>query len=208
MAEQRQDTKLESEGAEFLVLGNLLVEGISCFKAYVNFPGYDLVAVNPDNSHTARIQVKSRWATNYDRSFPIKNFDCEFVVHVALNRVYRFGKTPKNGETGIKDPVFYIFPTAVVREAQNAGDKWGKVTITNIPDFESYRNNWALIARHLGMQVQPNFANEKLGLEALIARESSKRLAELGGTEKELVQVSRRKKSLKKSNWLSGRRKL
>ena len=89
----RQDTKLESEGAEFLVLGNLLIVGISCFKAYVNFPGYDLVAVNPDKSKTARIQVKSRWATNYDKSFPIKNFECDFVVHVALNRGYKLGKS-------------------------------------------------------------------------------------------------------------------
>jgi Arc/MetJ family transcription regulator len=33
----------------------------------------------------------------------------------------------------------------------------------------------------------------KLGLEALIARESSKRLARLGGTEKELKLIPRRK---------------
>jgi Arc/MetJ family transcription regulator len=33
----------------------------------------------------------------------------------------------------------------------------------------------------------------KLGLEALIARESGKRLAKLGGTEKKLKQVPRRR---------------
>jgi Arc/MetJ family transcription regulator len=33
----------------------------------------------------------------------------------------------------------------------------------------------------------------KLGLEALIARESSKRLAELGGTEKSLRKIPRRR---------------
>jgi Arc/MetJ family transcription regulator len=33
----------------------------------------------------------------------------------------------------------------------------------------------------------------KLGLEALIAKESSKRLARLGGTEKELVMIPRRR---------------
>ena len=33
----------------------------------------------------------------------------------------------------------------------------------------------------------------KLGLEALIARESSKRLARLGGTEKELKAIPRRR---------------
>ena len=33
----------------------------------------------------------------------------------------------------------------------------------------------------------------KLGLEALIVRESSKRLAQLGGTEKELTMIPRRR---------------
>lgn len=33
----------------------------------------------------------------------------------------------------------------------------------------------------------------RLGLEALIARESSKRLAKLGGTEKELIVILRRR---------------
>lgn len=37
----------------------------------------------------------------------------------------------------------------------------------------------------------------KLGLEALIARESSKRLAKLGGTEKQLKEIPRRKSSEK-----------
>jgi|ERR1035438_453905 hypothetical protein len=75
---------MESEGAEFLVLGHLLIEGVHCYKAYVNFPGYDLTAVNPITGKTAKIQVKSRWATDYDKSFPLKNFNCNFVVHVAL----------------------------------------------------------------------------------------------------------------------------
>ena len=43
----RLNTRLESEGAEFLVLGNLLIEGILSYKAYHNFKSYDLVAVNP-----------------------------------------------------------------------------------------------------------------------------------------------------------------
>jgi|SRR6516164_1192944 hypothetical protein len=91
----RQDTKLEQEGAEFLVLGALLTEGIQSFKAYVNFAGYDLVAVNPKSRKSARIQVKSRWATDYDGTFPIRNFNCDFVVLVALNRGYRFRKKSK-----------------------------------------------------------------------------------------------------------------
>jgi hypothetical protein len=150
----RLNTRLEAEGAEFLVLGNLLIEGITCYKAYVNFRGYDLLALNPEQSRIARIQVKSRWATDYDRSFSIKNFDCDFVVHVALNRGYRFGKVPKEGDRGIKEPLYYVFPTQVVRAAQNVGDKWGKVTISNIADVEHYRSNWNLIADYLGVQMR------------------------------------------------------
>lgn len=41
--------------------------------------------------------------------------------------------------------------------------------------------------------VKEKTALVKLGLEALIAIESSKRLAKLGGTEKKLKMVSRRK---------------
>lgn len=149
-ASERQNTKLESEGAEFLVLGTLLVEGVACFKAYVNFPGYDLVAVDAETGKTARIQVKSRWATNYDKSFPIKNFGCEFVVHVALNRGYRFGKSAKHRDSGVRAPEYYVFPVSLVQSAQNATDKWGKVSITKIPEYAQYRDAWHLIRNYLG----------------------------------------------------------
>ena len=105
----RQDTKLESEGAEFLVLGLLLIEGISAYKTYINFRGYDLIAVNPETKSVARIQVKSRWATDYDNSFPLKNLECDFVVHVALNRGFRFRKKDNTSENAIKPPTFMFF---------------------------------------------------------------------------------------------------
>ncbi len=43
--------------------------------------------------------------------------------------------------------------------------------------------------------VKEKTALVRLGLEALIARESSKRLAKLGGTEKKLQPVPRRRNS-------------
>jgi hypothetical protein len=142
---KRQDTRLESEGAEFLVVGMLLVEGIQCFKAYTNFQGYDLVAVNPLTKKSARIQVKSRWATDYDRSFPIKNFDCEFVVLAALNRGYRFSIYKEGDELGRKPPQFYCFPVDEVRKAQNKDSKWGKVQINKIPNCDAYLERWDLV---------------------------------------------------------------
>jgi len=85
----RLDSSLESEGAEFLVLSLLLVEAIQASKAYTKQPRYDLIAFNPERDRSCRIQVKSRWTTDYDGSFLIKNFNFDFVAHVALNRGYR-----------------------------------------------------------------------------------------------------------------------
>ena len=44
----RQNTQLESAGAEFLVLGNLLIEGIPALKSFTIMKGYDLFAVNAE----------------------------------------------------------------------------------------------------------------------------------------------------------------
>lgn len=145
---KKKDTKLESEGAEFLVLGLLLLEGISAYKAYINFPGYDLTAVNPETKKVARIQVKSRWATNYDKSFPLKNLDCDFVVHVALNRGYSFRKKTNNQDNGIKPPTFYIFPIDIIKKVRNEKG-WNKVQIKRVENLESYIDNWQLIKNHL-----------------------------------------------------------
>src|SRR5216683_7607400 len=68
----RLDSRLEAEGAEFLVLGYLLLEGINAHKTYTRYPGFDLIASNPATGRSCRIQVKSRWASDYDRTFPLK----------------------------------------------------------------------------------------------------------------------------------------
>lgn len=117
---------MESAGAEFLVLGNLLVEGIEAHKLYTNYPGYDIMAMEPEKNSACRIQVKSRWATNFDGGFPIRNFDCDFVVFVALNRGYRYRRKSSGEDFGRREPHFYVFPIEAVRSARNPGDTWGK----------------------------------------------------------------------------------
>ncbi|QFZ91325.2 hypothetical protein [Synechococcus elongatus] len=145
----RLDTSLESSGAEFLVLGNLLIEGIQTFKAYTNFPGYDLIATSPQHQTACRIQVKSRWATDFDGGFPIRNFDCDFVVLVALNRGYRYRRRVTAKDTGRKDPQFFICPIAVVQSAQLIDSHWGKVFLKQIDNIEHYENQWSLIRTFL-----------------------------------------------------------
>ncbi len=60
--------------------------------------------------------MKSRWATDYDRGFPIKNFDCDIVAHVALNRGYRYSRrgNVEDGDDGRRVPEVYVFPVDVV----------------------------------------------------------------------------------------------
>ena len=97
----RRDTRLEAQGAEFLVLGQLLVEGIQAYKAYVNMPGYDVVAVNPEaqSRPVARISVKSRWRASA-RGFLINNFDSDFVVVVKLTRRAQKSQNPAPSNLG------------------------------------------------------------------------------------------------------------
>ena len=147
----RLNTRLESEGAEFLVLGQLLITGVEATKAYRNFEGFDLYAVNPDAGRSCRIQVKSRWATDYDGGFPIRNFDCDFVVLVALNRGYRYSRKSRPNDDGIRDPDSYVFPVEVVRGAQRPDASWGKVYMRHMDEPEQYRDRCDLIHRFLGL---------------------------------------------------------
>lgn len=150
---------MHSEGAEFLVLGNLLIRGIHATKAYTRFPGWDVLATNPETGRTCRIQVKARLATDYGRGFPIKNFDAEFIVHVALNRGYRYGKAGRTrrdpADTGEQPPGYFVFPMNICEKASETSGTWGtsnKVNLKAIPDVEQYRDAWDLILGHLSME--------------------------------------------------------
>jgi len=149
-AGERLNSRLEAEGAEFLVLAHLLIEGIQAIKAYTRFPGYDLIAADPDHGTSCRIQVKSRWATDYDRGFPISNFNCDFVVLAALNRGYRYTKKAKasTDDTGKRQPELYVLPVDLLTVVTHSGG-WSKVYLRNIEDAESYRDRWDLISTHL-----------------------------------------------------------
>src|SRR4051794_24076804 len=142
---KRLNTTLESEGAEFLVLGQLLIAGIEATKAYRNFEGFDLYATNPVAGKTCRIQVKSRWATDHDGGFPIKNLGSDFVVFVALNRGYRYRRKSGSAEDGVRIPDFFVFPTAVVKKAKDPKSKWEKAFLRRIKNPEQYRDRWDLI---------------------------------------------------------------
>jgi len=137
----RMDTRLESEGAEFLVLGHLLINRIAAYKTYTNMAGYDLIATNAEENTSARIQVKSRWGTGFT-GFPINNFDCDFVVAAFLNR------GSKDGKRKLMSPDFFVFPTQMILDLPRTAG-WGKIELKNIGDLEGYREKWSLIREFL-----------------------------------------------------------
>lgn len=136
-----KDTKLEAEGAEFLVLGHLLINGVAVYKTYTNMPGYDLIATSPEHNTSAKIQVKSRW-TRKAGGFLIRRFDSDFVVFVRLNLdgMTSNGKAP--------DPDYFIFPTSVVEKAYRR-EKMPKFVLKDLSDHHRYLNNWMLISAFL-----------------------------------------------------------
>lgn len=143
----RQNTRLESEGAEFLVLGELLIRGIPTYKTYTNMAGYDLVATCPEKNTSARVSVKSRWMTKAN-GFIIKNFNCDFVVVVKLNR----GAT--NGKAKVSLPAFFVFPVKMVQGFRRT-EKWGKVSFNDVPDMAKHQDRWDLISSFLTSRKAP-----------------------------------------------------
>jgi hypothetical protein len=120
----RLDTRLEAEAAEFLVLGQLLLNRITAHKTYTRMPGYDLVAMDAEHGRSAKIQVKSRWETGAS-GFLIKSFDSDFVVVVRLNR-------GRSGGGGVATaPEYFVFPTSMVRDVCRT-KSWSKAYFTDI----------------------------------------------------------------------------
>ena len=145
---------LTPDGAEFLVLGNLLVRGIYAYKNYVNTPDFDVVALNPDNNKKiARIEVKSRQHTNA-KAYQMKSFKSDFVVFVQLNK-YKRSKNIKIF-TGSENNINYIIiPTKKVKslKRRKTPNTWGRyrVNIGYLPSYKKYENDlgWTLIKKFL-----------------------------------------------------------
>lgn len=145
----RLNSKLEATGAEHLVLGHLLIEGIQSFIAPAGQRDYDIIATNPEANTSCRVQVKSRWATDANLHFFISKFDTDIVVLVRLNRGVRYRKA-RPGDEGARDPDFFILPVEVVRTYVHAGKASSSLRLREVPDYEDYLNRWDLVRKFLG----------------------------------------------------------
>jgi hypothetical protein len=153
-----------SLGAEYLVMGNLMRRNILAYKAPPNNEGYDLICIHHDATHMpvgnemkqVLVQVKSRYATDCDRGFPVKaeSFDrFDFLVVAFLNIGKFYGKN--DGLTGWQEPDFYTLPNDFVRAHHKPSATWQKVHLKNLTkEIEPFKNELGFeqIAKALGVE--------------------------------------------------------
>ncbi|HST52420.1 MAG TPA: hypothetical protein VLJ61_10465 [Pyrinomonadaceae bacterium] len=152
-----------SAGAEYLVMGYLMRRNILTYKAPENHEGYDLICIHPDSRYKpkqnekaqVRIQVKSRYATDNDLGFPLKESSLDafdFLIFVLLNIGKFYGKN--DGSQGQMEPVFYTLPRDFVKSNHNKSSSWQKVRLKRLRDeIEQYKGEegFEQIAKCLGV---------------------------------------------------------
>jgi len=154
-----------SAGAEYLVMGHLMRRNILTYKAPERNEGYDLICIHPDARYKpkrsqlaqVRVQVKSRYATDCDRGFPLKekSLDAFDFLIVAFLNIGKFnGKN--DGSTGKTEAELFTLSNEFIREHHDATSTWQKVRLRKLAaEIEPYKNEAGLelIAKKLGVPV-------------------------------------------------------
>jgi hypothetical protein len=99
--------------------------------------------------------VKSRYATDCDRGFPVKESSLEafdFLIVTFLNIGKFFGKN--DGTSGAREPEFYTLSRDFIREHHDATSSWQKVKLRKLEaEIEPFKDDdgFELIAKALGV---------------------------------------------------------
>ncbi|MBF0243884.1 MAG: hypothetical protein HQL31_01255 [Planctomycetes bacterium] len=141
-------------------MGNLMRRNILTYKAPPLNEGYDLICIHPDHKiqktcNFVRIQVKSRYATDCDRGFPVKEksidaFDYLIIVFLNIGNFFR----GRDGSEGIDEVEFYTLPRDFIKCHHDALSSWQKVRLKGFDEeIRSYKNEegFELIADSLNI---------------------------------------------------------
>jgi hypothetical protein len=152
-----------SASSEYLVMAYLMRRNILAYKAPPNNEGYDLICIHPDPRHVpsngelpqVRVQVKSRYATDCDRGFPLKEVSLDafgFLMVVFLN-IGKFGGK-NDGSSGMKEIEIYTLPNEFIRKHHIATSSWQKVRLKSLEaEIQKYKGEagFEQIAQCLGV---------------------------------------------------------
>ncbi|HDR9760794.1 TPA: hypothetical protein ACK3Q6_003261, partial [Burkholderia cepacia] len=128
-----------SLSAEYLVMGYLLRRNVLTYKAPPMNEGYDLICIHPDPrkaSRQLRVQVKSRYATDCDRGFLVKERSIDafdFLVVAFLNVGYYLSRAKKHAAIdGAAEPEFYVLTPEFIRTHHHKSGGWEKVILRGL----------------------------------------------------------------------------
>lgn len=148
----KKNSKFSQEGAEKLILSNLLIRDVECYQAYENQKSYDLIAISKDGKKTAKIEVKSRhneYTKNISGSnFKLKNSPFpDFYVSVFIKSYNNKKKLLPNAV----EEELLILPTSVVHSKKHIsiGKKGTYFYPNKLKDLDKYLNNFELITDFL-----------------------------------------------------------
>ena len=144
-------------------MGFLMRRNILAYKAPLNNEGYDVICIHPDPRHRLakgelaqiRVQVKSRYATDCDRGFPVKEvsfgaFDFLIIAFLNIGKFFR----GNDGTEGYAEPEFYTLSNAFIRKHHYKTASWQKVRLKNLTEeIAPFKNEkgFEQIARALGI---------------------------------------------------------
>ncbi len=109
------------DAAEYLAMGYLLRRNILAYKAPPRNEGYDLICIHPDPRHrtqVVRIQVKSRYQTDSDRSALVREesfLAFDFLIIVLLNIGWYYDPELARPQSGRSAVELLVLPRAVAR---------------------------------------------------------------------------------------------
>jgi hypothetical protein len=143
-----------SLGAEYLVQGYLMRRNILTYKSPPGNEGHDLLCIHPDPrkvTRQIRVQVKSRYATDSNKGFPLKSKSLDafdYLILVCQNIGYFYRSKPVRD--GLAPPTFYTLPAATVCDRHVRIDKGWEIFHAR-GDLAQYQDaaGFELIARDL-----------------------------------------------------------